>query len=431
MTRPKIWVIGNANTNADKEIPWESTTLPHIADADILIIDLTTLNRKIFEKMDGDVYHQIKQNIRDKFVHSGQIFFITTKKFECVESVGNEQFEYSNFDFIPIEVTSHSISKGYDLVFEGHSLESNPHRSYFEKVKNFDFYLENFDLSEIRDELPANKKVTSFKNRNVTDKSGHIISKVYAVKEDEKNLGRLTLLPPPTTIPVNEAINLIIENFSIEEKEMGDNPPPWIENIVVSGVDERMGVLRQMQSKKESIENEIRTTESQIENLLKYRKLLYSNGKSLEVAVFEAFKLLGFDDIKQIRETDLEDWIFEFKNISDYQYGIIEVKGSEKRTSLSNLTQCNKWIEDYLLEGKSAKGIFVTNQNRMKEYPSSLEDRLHFEPNELDYATKREICIIPSCVLFEAVNNTLKVKQKTRSELEEIFSKTNGLLKQI
>lgn len=55
--------------------------------------------------------------------------------------------------------------------------------------------------------------------------------------------------------------------------------------------------------------------------------------------VRDAFILIGFPEIGKIRSPELEDWVFEFKTISDYDYGVIEVKGSDKRTALSDLVQ--------------------------------------------------------------------------------------------
>ena len=43
----------------------------------------------------------------------------------------------------------------------------------------------------------------------------------------------------------------------------------------------------------------------------------------------------------------------------------------------------------------------------MKEYPKSQQERLRFEPNELEYAEAKDICIIPSCALFEAAKRAL------------------------
>ena len=43
----------------------------------------------------------------------------------------------------------------------------------------------------------------------------------------------------------------------------------------------------------------------------------------------------------------------------------------------------------------------------------------------------KSICIIPSCVLFEAVNKALEGKSKSRAEIEKLIVETNGILTEI
>jgi hypothetical protein len=75
-----------------------------------------------------------------------------------------------------------------------------------------------------------------------------------------------------------------------------------------------------------------------------------------------------------------------------------------------------------------AKGVFIPNQHRLSSYPASINDRLHFELNELKFAAMRNICIIPSCVLFDRVSQALKGIPPTRNILEKIIVETKGLL---
>ena len=77
------------------------------------------------------------------------------------------------------------------------------------------------------------------------------------------------------------------------------------------------------------------------------------------------------------------------------------------------------------------KGIFIPNQFRLEKYPDSQSNRLHFEPNEIDYSEKRDICIIPSCVLFESVKKILNGKSPNRKKIEEQIINTKGILKEI
>jgi hypothetical protein len=81
-----------------------------------------------------------------------------------------------------------------------------------------------------------------------------------------------------------------------------------------------------------------------------------------------------------------------------------------------------------MIENRKVKGIFICNQYRLNPYPKSKDDRIRFEPNELDYADTRRICVMPSFVLFEAVKSVLSGNVKTIANLEEIIAKTNGVL---
>lgn len=169
------------------------------------------------------------------------------------------------------------------------------------------------------------------------------------------------------------------------------------------------------------------------QDLVRYENLIWSKGNQLENAVRDAFYTLGFIEIKKGRAMNLEDYIIEFKAGGPPFLGVIEIKGSDKRTSLSDLSQCNRWAEDYLIEhGIPSKGIFVPNQYILEPYPESRDKKLHFEPNELYYATTRDICIIPACELFEAICEVLKGNTKiSRDYIEDKIYTTNGLCKLI
>lgn len=430
----KVWVIGKYGTNADREFGWDSSTIPHLADADVLILDLTSLNQITFEKMARTNYLQIRDATHDKFLNGGIVIFITKEYFKFDKSF----YTYSNYDFSPIDLTTHSVGKGEEIIFREHSRSENPFLSYLENVKSFNFYLEKFSSSSINSRLQKLKtahKIVYYQNREITDKDNHVLSRTYVIVndnlDDHGEYGSITFLPPTTEILVVEGIKKLIQNLKSHAQDEKETPPEWVTRIPIHGIDMKIAELEKLNKDKEDLENKIQVTETEKQDLINHTQLLYSNGKHLEQSVFTAFKLLGIDNITKIREEDLEDWVFEFNNVKDFAYGIMEVKGSENRTSLANLTQCNKWVEDYLIESKKAKGIFVTNQHRLDEYPNSRQKKMHFEPNEIDYAKTRQICIIPSYVLFEAVNKALEGKVKSRAEIEKLIAETNGILTEL
>ena len=85
------------------------------------------------------------------------------------------------------------------------------------------------------------------------------------------------------------------------------------------------------------IVSEIEEKTNQREKILKFTALLFANGTQLEKIVMESFLLLGFSEIKQERERNNEDWIIEMNFMPDVERGVIEVKGRNKKTLLSDI----------------------------------------------------------------------------------------------
>lgn len=122
-------------------------------------------------------------------------------------------------------------------------------------------------------------------------------------------------------------------------------------------------------------------------------KLLYSTGHELENSVLEAFRFIGFKNIKKGRSPDKEDCVLPFHNTSEFELGVIEVKGVEEGILQKHLDQCERCVLDYmddLKDGKKIKGIFISNQYRKKPYPDSRNERTRFQKWQLDFAIKRE-----------------------------------------
>jgi hypothetical protein len=69
--------------------------------------------------------------------------------------------------------------------------------------------------------------------------------------------------------------------------------------------------------------------------------------------------VLGFEEIDKKRSIDKEEWVFEFCTLRSYKYGVIEVKGTDIKTGVGDLRQCENWACDYLQAyNANAKGVF-------------------------------------------------------------------------
>jgi hypothetical protein len=93
-----------------------------------------------------------------------------------------------------------------------------------------------------------------------------------------------------------------------------------------------------------------------------------------------------------------------------------------------DLAQCEGWVTDYSQKGKHAKGILILNQFNDRLFPQSRNLRVTMENKLEDYARRREICVLPSCVLFDTINEVLAGKKRSREQIEKSLLQTNGTL---
>src|SRR2546422_142917 len=334
---PKIWVLGGKSRNADMSIPWNAP-FPNFADPDILIINLDTLDDEAIQGIDKSIFQKAMLDITDKFMYGPATIVV-------IASAHFNEKGHPNRVLSPVSFRTVPVQEGHNIKMDS----GHPFSQYLNKVKSFDFYLENFDIApEINAKLKKEKvdaKLETLTNSTATDNAGHILSIGYKVSFDQGSekheSGQVIILPPCRDMPSIEAID-------------------------------------------------------------------------------------------RVREKNKEDWVFKFQTLSRYQYGIIEVKGAEERITQAHLTQCNKWSDDYFeMNKRPSKSILITNQYRLEEYRSSVDKRKLFDINELEYARMKDIVILPSYVLFEAVSLSLKDSKKTRAYLEEKLAYAAGLLDQL
>jgi len=348
------------------------------------------------------------------------IVIITAPKFFTRIKTG----EYlSNYLVTPMLLSTKDVTEGSKIIYA----EGNPFGSYLKHIKKFNFIITDSNTKKIQAAskygVPPN--VYFKKDGLVTNKAGQEIGNSYVIDK-----GTLFFLPPVTEISTQEGINKIIECLQDSKIEKIESAPEWIKNVKLSGFDEINKKIKNLESQKSKLETQILEENTKKNIFENFYSLLFAQNQQLEESVKTAFELLGFNEIKRIRNDNDEDWVIDFTTVDGVDHGIIEVKGRNEKTTQGDIVQCNKWVDDYHLmkPPKNTKGIFISNQFRLKSYPESKDERTKFEPNELSYANGREICIIPTFVLFEAVNKALSGKKKTREEIEKLIYETNGIL---
>ena len=261
-----------------------------------------------------------------------------------------------------------------------------------------------------------------------SDNSNNAISVECWLKVDGYwDSGKAIYLPPPTNrILISDAIDLILEKFgkSISSPIL----PDWANNVPLSTLDDLTTGLSRLISKRDEVTREIKELEAQIKSTQKYRRLLASKDKLLVKIVAYAFRFLGIEDVQEKGGADEEDLIFQFKHVTKFKFGVLEVHGTDGQMPLQKLIQCNRWVEDYLLNENDVKGIVISNQYIREPYPQSKDKRITYESKQLEYIKNRDMCVIPSCVLFEAVNKTLSGTKPSREALESIIANSKGVI---
>jgi hypothetical protein len=80
----KIWVLGGQSPAADKSIRWNQT-FPNFSDADIIVINLDSLDEATLEKIDETKFFRARDLIWDRFNQGGTLTFITSDRHEIAD----------------------------------------------------------------------------------------------------------------------------------------------------------------------------------------------------------------------------------------------------------------------------------------------------------------------------------------------------------
>lgn len=123
----------------------------------------------------------------------------------------------------------------------------------------------------------------------------------------------------------------------------------------------------------------------------KWKRLVYSQGATLETQAKAAFELLGFTVLEASRgRSDLR---LEYQN----QRVVVEVKGVGKSAAEKNAAQLEKWVAEELTDGVVAKGILLVNgwrSTQLNQRPPAFPSQM------LPYAIARGHCLLTGMQLL-------------------------------
>lgn len=174
--------------------------------------------------------------------------------------------------------------------------------------------------------------------------------------------GFIHLLPPPTKISTEQAINNILKE--IKGVTLSQVQPSWVNSIPVPGEKEIESEIRNKVLSLSAINEQKDELNKQLETLISYKDLLFQMGTPLGYAVKRAFEKMGFSISDYEKVKGKEDFILETSKGN----AIVEVTGiANKSVSLADLRQLAHFVDDMIVDGSPMKGIFIGNPSLFKK----------------------------------------------------------------
>ena len=408
-----VWVLGNHVDGVEKCIDWHDSDIPNFADCNVLIVDMTTLDRSVLHNREYSKFEELLDGIWARYKTGLFIYCIFTESF----AVKNfEDIELENYSWCPILFKIDKTKPGKTWKINGNF----GFNGYLQQIQSWDLVIDKkytfprrgktgfLEFSYL--ELPS----------TLSSQSDEIIGGIFQHKSEFN--GYVYMFPPIKDTKLG--IKLILEEIGIKsaQKEIA---PQWIEKISIPGVSEIKQKISNENSKIETISLDVTQLKQKQNQLEKYRTLLFAEGDELEEIVSQTFNELGFSNVRKGRPKKVEDLLFDLST-TKYDICVVEVKSSEKNMSIDDVRQSLNWALDYH-ETNKPKALLVANIYRKDEFPKNRTQRESFKNFE-DFSQKYDICILPTTILFDLICKKLEGKSIDAKKLEDLIMNTKGAL---
>lgn len=231
--------------------------------------------------------------------------------------------------------------------------------------------------------------------------------------------GRTFLLPTPTTVSAIEGLQILLEDMF--DWDQHTHPPDWAASITVSGAELLKSKLGDAQGQLAALRDDVGKLEMALEELDRWKELLYETGHRLQSRVGEAFKLFGAEILPSVVS---DEFIIKWND----ERLLVEVKGNQKGIAEADLAQLMKDLSNHFAETtEDIGGLLVGNAWRLL----ALDERergatVTFPPNVVRTARNRRVKLLSTTDLFAAVCRVLDDKTNGTGVLGSVFHATEA-----
>ncbi len=278
--------------------------------------------------------------------------------------------------------------------------------------------------------LGLNPKATTFRayfdeSSDAFREFGHVLARTPggAVAACELRIlgGRVVFLPAFELLGTGQprfdmAKAMLTLAQKLVEGPSTDSPPAWVEEFPLPGFDEARGRLEEAGADAEAAKAEHDEAARELDELDRYRALLWAEGYPLEDAVRRSLGLLGFEIEGRPGQPAT--------GAADGVPVVVEVEGAKGDIGHEGFRRLSRKIEDDLLAtGEGKKGILAVNAHRLE--PAT--DRAKGLSDEFIAAAEFQgFAIVPTHQLFQLTAAALAGEADVAS-LRNALVSTEGL----
>jgi hypothetical protein len=307
----RVLVIGAEKNRPVSSVGWLDDW-PDLADFDVIIINLKTLDRVTLVKLsrvDKERLTRMRQQLFDLMMSKGEVYCILAPFLAFGSYVyfpdGSMEPEWSNLNWSPIgfsftEIRGETVKIEGDVKFE----------EYLRQVSGWDCYLNSTaSLGYIEERLRRDEKLKQgeelfWQNYPLAmNRYGKPLaaSLCFGVRQEENKYGEpkikfmsdfLHLLPPPTKMSVEDGIDLLIE----EAKGLPARTitPDWVELYHVPGEEQIEVKINETVKRMKAAEREQKKLFQTYRELQRTKSLLFEHGENLTRCTSDVLQRMGF-----------------------------------------------------------------------------------------------------------------------------------------
>lgn len=263
----------------------------------------------------------------------------------------------------------------------------------------------------------------SFESSFVFTKSPNILSKANSTEKttsfNTDNIYLSTLYLENDNINIDE----FIKGLGLEKEK--NLIPEWINDYSYFDDKKQNSIIETSEREIDELNEKIKQSNEKLNENLKYKSILYTNGEELVKVVFEILEQILDFDLSDFVDEKKEDFLVEKEKITF----IGEIKGVTSNVKSEHVSQLDVHLQSYKDDldedgtKENIKSLLIINPFRTK--PLNERDEVH--EIQINLAKRNESLIITTDVLLKLFEK-FKDEKISSEQIVSLFEKNIGIL---